>query len=85
MVHLTGEIRVEICAGNACRDRAGLALLSQLERLYADRTDVRVLDTGCHYYCEDGPVAVVDGTLILRATIATVSEAVRTAAATEGR
>lgn len=70
------EIRVEICAGNACRDNGGLELLKQAERLYAGRADVMVIDTGCHYYCEEGPIAVVAGRLIKQATLAAVREAV---------
>lgn len=70
------QILVEICAGRECRRRGALDLLSQVERLYAGRGDVRVVDAGCRHYCEDGPVAVVGGQVILRATLAAVTAAV---------
>lgn len=75
------QILVEVCAGNDCKGHGALNLLSQVERLYADRDDVRVLDTGCRHYCEDGPVAIINGELMLRATLATVAAAVTAAVA----
>lgn len=75
-VPMGSEIKVEICAGNACRDNGGLELLRQVERLYAGRADVTVIDTGCHYYCEEGPIAVIAGRMIKQATLAAVREAV---------
>lgn len=71
-----GPILVEICAGRECRRRGALDLLSHVERLYDGRGDVRVVDAGCRHYCEDGPVAVVNGQVILRATLAAVAGAV---------
>jgi hypothetical protein len=54
----------------------GLELLRQVERVYAGRADVTVIDTGCHYYCEEGPIAVISGRMIKQATLAAVREAV---------
>lgn len=71
------QISIEICAGRECRRRGALDLLSQVERFYGGRGDVRVVDVGCRHLCEDGPVAVVNGEVILGATLDTVTAAVK--------
>ncbi|MGE5559492.1 MAG: (2Fe-2S) ferredoxin domain-containing protein [Chloroflexota bacterium] len=73
---MSEQILVQICGGADCRGRRSLELLAEVERLYKDCHAVRVIDTGCQHYCEDGPVAVIGGETIVRATADTVAAAV---------
>ena len=63
--------RITVCGGTGCRAGRGLEVADAFRRVLADRglddeTDVHV--TGCHGFCEQGPLVVIlpAGTLYVR-------------------
>jgi len=62
--YLAGDEKTEIriCAGTACHASGRVALRKAVEKTLAERglTDkVAVVETGCHGFCEEGPIVVV--------------------------
>jgi NADH:ubiquinone oxidoreductase subunit F (NADH-binding)/(2Fe-2S) ferredoxin/NAD-dependent dihydropyrimidine dehydrogenase PreA subunit len=62
--YLAGDEKAEIriCAGTACHASGRVALRKAVEKTLAERglTDkVAVVETGCHGFCEEGPIVVV--------------------------
>ena len=56
------KTEIRICAGTACHASGRVALRKAVERSLAERglTDkVAVIETGCHGFCEVGPIMVV--------------------------
>ena len=56
------KTEIRVCAGTACHASGRVALRKAIEKSLADRglTDtVAVVETGCHGFCEEGPIAVV--------------------------
>jgi len=56
------KTEIRICAGTACHASGRVALRKAVEKALADRglTDkVAVVETGCHGFCEVGPIVVV--------------------------
>ncbi len=63
-VYLADDAKVEIrvCAGTACHASGRVALRKAIDKALADRglsEKVAVVETGCHGFCEEGPIAVV--------------------------
>lgn len=57
-----GKTEIRICAGTACHASGRVALRKAIEKSLDERglTDtVRVVETGCHGFCEQGPIAVL--------------------------
>ncbi len=57
-----GEREIRICAGTACHASGRVALRETIERVLADRgltDEVAVVETGCHGFCEQGPIMVL--------------------------
>jgi NADH:ubiquinone oxidoreductase subunit F (NADH-binding)/(2Fe-2S) ferredoxin/NAD-dependent dihydropyrimidine dehydrogenase PreA subunit len=56
------KTEIRICAGTACHASGRVALRKAVEKTLADRglTDtVKVVETGCHGFCEEGPIVVL--------------------------
>jgi len=56
------KAEIRVCAGTACHASGRLALRKALDKTLAERglTDkVTVVETGCHGFCEEGPIVVV--------------------------
>jgi NADH-quinone oxidoreductase subunit F len=56
------KTEIRICAGTACHASGRVALRKAVEKTLAERdlTDkVAVVETGCHGFCEEGPIVVV--------------------------
>ena len=56
------KTEIRICAGTACHASGRLALRKAVEKTLTERglTDkVAVVETGCHGFCEEGPIVVV--------------------------
>jgi len=56
------KTEIRICAGTACHASGRVALRKAVEQTLAERglTDkVAVVETGCHGFCEEGPIVVV--------------------------
>ncbi len=56
------KAEIRVCAGTACHASGRLALRKALDKALAERglTDkVTVVETGCHGFCEEGPIVVV--------------------------
>jgi NADH:ubiquinone oxidoreductase subunit F (NADH-binding)/(2Fe-2S) ferredoxin/NAD-dependent dihydropyrimidine dehydrogenase PreA subunit len=56
------KTEIRVCAGTACHASGRVALRQAIEKALAERglTDtVAVVETGCHGFCEEGPIAVV--------------------------
>ena len=63
-VYLADDAKVEIrvCAGTACHASGRVALRKAIDKALAERglaDTVAVVETGCHGFCEEGPIAVV--------------------------
>jgi len=59
----TGKVRVSVCNGTACRpygsNPVAETFKSEIEkRGIADKVDFRI--TGCHGFCERGPIAIIE-------------------------
>ncbi len=57
-----GKVEIRVCAGTACHASGRVALRKALDKALADRglsEKVAVVETGCHGFCEEGPIAVV--------------------------
>jgi NADH-quinone oxidoreductase subunit F len=58
-----GGLQIRICAGTAChasgRVKIREAIAAELER-HSLGDKVSVVETGCHGFCEEGPIVVVD-------------------------
>ena len=55
------KTEIRICAGTACHASGRVALRKAVEKTLAERglTDkVAVVETGCHGFCEEGPIVV---------------------------
>ena len=62
--YLAGDDKAEIrvCAGTACHASGRVALRKALDKALAERglsEKVAVVETGCHGFCEEGPIVVV--------------------------
>ncbi len=62
--YLTDDAKTEIriCAGTACHASGRVALRKAVEKTLAERDltgKVAVVETGCHGFCEEGPIVVV--------------------------
>ncbi|MBE3031912.1 MAG: NAD(P)H-dependent oxidoreductase subunit E, partial [Actinobacteria bacterium] len=56
------KTEIRICAGTACHASGRVALRKAVEKSLAERglTDkVAVVETGCHGFCEEGPIVVI--------------------------
>ncbi|MBN1320274.1 MAG: NADH-quinone oxidoreductase subunit NuoF [Thermoleophilia bacterium] len=56
------KTEIRICAGTACHASGRLALRTAVDKALTDRdlTDkVRVVETGCHGFCQQGPIIVL--------------------------
>ena len=56
------KTEIRVCAGTACHASGRVALRKAIEKSLADRglsDTVKVIETGCHGFCEEGPIAVV--------------------------
>jgi NADH:ubiquinone oxidoreductase subunit F (NADH-binding)/(2Fe-2S) ferredoxin/NAD-dependent dihydropyrimidine dehydrogenase PreA subunit len=56
------KTEIRVCAGTACHASGRLALRKAIEKALAARglsDTVAVVETGCHGFCEEGPIAVV--------------------------
>jgi len=59
----TGQMTVTVCAGTGCTACGCRDVLAALEKLIAKRGDkkkIAVLTTGCHGFCEQGPLMVIE-------------------------
>jgi NADH:ubiquinone oxidoreductase subunit F (NADH-binding)/(2Fe-2S) ferredoxin len=57
-----GALEVRICAGTACHASGRPAVAAAFRQELADRGlvgDVAVVETGCHGFCEQGPIVVL--------------------------
>ena len=57
-----GKTEIRICAGTACHASGRVALRKAVEKSLAERglaDTVAVVETGCHGFCEEGPIVVV--------------------------
>jgi NADH:ubiquinone oxidoreductase subunit F (NADH-binding)/(2Fe-2S) ferredoxin/NAD-dependent dihydropyrimidine dehydrogenase PreA subunit len=62
--YLTGDSKTEIriCAGTACHASGRVALREAIVKALAERglsESVKVIETGCHGFCEVGPIVVL--------------------------
>jgi len=57
----TRRIEISVCSGTGCRAQGSLDLFEEFRRQLDDRglTDVAVRATGCHGFCERGPLVVI--------------------------
>ncbi len=57
----TKRIEISVCSGTGCRAQGSLDLFEEFRRQLDDRglTDVVVRATGCHGFCERGPLVVI--------------------------
>ncbi len=57
----TGKVSISICAGTGCRAQGSMDLLEEFRRQLATRGlhDVDLRATGCHGFCENGPLVVI--------------------------
>ncbi len=56
------KAEIRICAGTACHASGRVALRKALDKALAERNlsdEVAVVETGCHGFCEEGPIVVV--------------------------
>jgi NADH-quinone oxidoreductase subunit F len=56
------KTEIRICAGTACHASGRVALRKAVEKTLAEREltgKVAVVETGCHGFCEEGPIVVV--------------------------
>jgi NADH-quinone oxidoreductase subunit F len=56
------KTEIRICAGTACHASGRVALRKAVEKALAERDltgKVAVIETGCHGFCEEGPIVVV--------------------------
>jgi len=56
------KTEIRICAGTACHASGRVAVRKAVEQALAERglsDKVAVIETGCHGFCEEGPIAVV--------------------------
>jgi len=56
------KTEIRICAGTACHASGRVALRKAVEKTLAERDltgKVAVVETGCHGFCEEGPIVVV--------------------------
>jgi NADH-quinone oxidoreductase subunit F len=56
------KAEIRICAGTACHASGRVALRTAVEKTLRDRglaDTVAVVETGCHGFCEEGPIVVV--------------------------
>jgi NADH:ubiquinone oxidoreductase subunit F (NADH-binding)/(2Fe-2S) ferredoxin/Pyruvate/2-oxoacid:ferredoxin oxidoreductase delta subunit len=56
------KTEVRVCAGTACHASGRVALRKALDKALAERGltgKVAVVETGCHGFCEEGPIVVV--------------------------
>ena len=57
----TGKTFITVCSGTGCRSNNGLNVADALKRaLKAEALDVEVKLTGCHGFCERGPIVVIE-------------------------
>ena len=57
-----GKTEIRICAGTACHASGRVAIREAIEKALESRglTDsVAVVETGCHGFCEQGPIVVL--------------------------
>ena len=56
------KAEIRVCAGTACHASGRVALRKAIDKALAERglsDKVAVVETGCHGFCEEGPIAVV--------------------------
>ncbi len=78
-----------ICGGTGCRAGRGLAVAEEMRKTLRSRTgleNVEVRLTGCHGFCEQGPLVVIlpAGTLYVKVTPSDVEEIVGTSIEADG-
>ncbi|HEY5529126.1 MAG TPA: NADH-quinone oxidoreductase subunit NuoF [Thermoleophilia bacterium] len=83
------KTEIRICAGTACHASGRVALRKAVEKALADRglTDkVAVVETGCHGFCEVGPIVVVrpQGIFYPRLKPKDIEEIIETSVAGDG-
>jgi NADH-quinone oxidoreductase subunit F len=57
-----GKTEIRLCAGTACHASGRVALREAIDAALAERglsDTVTVVETGCHGFCEEGPIVVV--------------------------
>jgi len=84
-----GKAEIRVCAGTACHASGRAALRTAIDKALADRglTDkVAVVETGCHGFCEEGPIVVVrpQGLFYPRLTPKDVDEIIATSVVSDG-
>ncbi len=83
------KTEIRICAGTACHASGRVALRKAVEKTLAERdlTDkVAVVETGCHGFCEEGPIVVVrpQGLFYPRLKPADIEEIIATSVVGDG-
>ena len=78
-----------VCGGTGCRAGRGLAVANQFRSVLADKSlqdNIVVRVTGCHGFCEQGPLVVLQpqGTLYVRVTPDDVLPIVETSIENDG-
>ena len=55
------KIAISVCAGTGCRAQGSMELFEEFQRELQEQnlTDVEVRATGCHGFCEQGPLVVI--------------------------
>ena len=89
--YLAGDDKAEvrICAGTACHASGRVALRVALDKEFAARglgDKVAVVETGCHGFCEEGPIVVVrpEGLFYPRLKAKDIAEIVETSIVGDG-
>ena len=83
------KAEIRICAGTACHASGRVALRKAVDRAIAERglgDAVAVVETGCHGFCEEGPIVVVrpQGLFYPRLKPKDIEEIVETSVVSEG-
>lgn len=83
------KAEIRICAGTACHASGRVALREAIQKALAERglsEAVKVVETGCHGFCEMGPIAVVrpSGVFYPRLKAKDVEEIIETSVVSDG-
>ena len=83
------KTEIRVCAGTACHASGRVALRKAIDKALADRglsDKVAVVETGCHGFCEEGPIAVVrpQGLFYPRLKPKDVEEIIETSVVSDG-
>jgi NADH:ubiquinone oxidoreductase subunit F (NADH-binding)/(2Fe-2S) ferredoxin/NAD-dependent dihydropyrimidine dehydrogenase PreA subunit len=83
------KTEIRVCAGTACHASGRVALRKAIDKALAERglsDRVAVVETGCHGFCEEGPIAVVrpQGLFYPRLKPKDVDEIIETSVVSDG-